>query len=893
MLFYVMPYVEGQSLRERLRQEKQLAIPAALLVARDVADALTYAHARGIVHRDIKPENIMLSGEHALVADFGVARALEAADDAKLTATGIAVGTPTYMSPEQASGESSVDARSDIYALGCVVYEMLAGEAPFTGPTLQAVIARHVSQPPPPLRVIRPNVPEHVQAAVETALAKVPADRFRTANDFAEALEQPLGRPTPSGTWPAGLAKRWRKAAVAWRRTFAVAAGAAVLAGGWAVWSRSIRGGTIDANLLAIAPFNVLDEERNLTLWREGLVDLLSQTLNGAGPIRVVPPSTVIRGWSGRADQTSAGQLGRRTRAGISVWGSLTRVGGDSVKLSASTYDLVRRQDLGLVEVRGHVNAIGPLADSCALALLRTIGASRPVGAVRLATVQGTSLPALRAYLQGEQFFRRTAWDSALAYYERATELDTAFALAVHRTYLVRYLKGSFLENALRDVALRAGRLNHGLAPRESLIVVADSLLAALGNRGAVEDSLFFGLHRRLFSTLDASAARFPNDPEVWYQRGFALARAGDLRTTTIEESLRAFDRSIQLDSSFAPSYIEALEYAMEVRGESEGRRYLDAYVALRPPGPQGDAMRLAIRLMNPAAARSRDLQQILDTASAVVLFKAFQPLGWWFDSAETAVHLTRLMADGRDASALSSFRQFPQYVLALTLGWRGHAQEYYQVMNRFAGRNVFFLTQATLLGLPTRDTAQAVLARRLAREPKDLLALESGLALWSLLGDTASLRQAKRVADSTLRSGSASLQLDHARYVADGAAGYLALARHDTLAGLRHLLALRDSLCAECAVDRLRRVRLLIARKRFEEADRALDARMPDNALPIDPLWQLERARVAEKLGNRRKAVTSYVYVSRAWANADPPLQPVVSEAREALRRLGHAARP
>ncbi|MDH5548986.1 MAG: serine/threonine protein kinase, partial [Gemmatimonadota bacterium] len=148
-LFYVMPYVEGESLRDRLNREKQLPVEDALRIAREVADALSYAHSHDVLHRDIKPENILLESGHAVVADFGIARALTAAGGEKLTQTGIAVGTPAYMSPEQSAGEPAIDGRSDLYALGCVLYEMLAGEPPFTGPTAQAIIAKRLAEPPP------------------------------------------------------------------------------------------------------------------------------------------------------------------------------------------------------------------------------------------------------------------------------------------------------------------------------------------------------------------------------------------------------------------------------------------------------------------------------------------------------------------------------------------------------------------------------------------------------------------------------------------------------------------------------------------------------------------------------------------------------------------------
>ncbi|MFL5518997.1 MAG: protein kinase domain-containing protein, partial [Gemmatimonadales bacterium] len=186
-LFYVMPFIDGESLRERLRREKQLPVADAVRIATEVAGALAYAHRHNVIHRDIKPENILLHDGRALVADFGIALAATKAGG-RMTETGMSLGTPHYMSPEQAMGEREITARSDVYALGCVTYEMLVGEPPFTGPTAQAIIAKVMSVEPAGLTGQRKSIPPAVEAAVFTALEKIPADRFATAAEFASAL---------------------------------------------------------------------------------------------------------------------------------------------------------------------------------------------------------------------------------------------------------------------------------------------------------------------------------------------------------------------------------------------------------------------------------------------------------------------------------------------------------------------------------------------------------------------------------------------------------------------------------------------------------------------------------------------------------------------------------
>ncbi|MGK2933735.1 MAG: protein kinase domain-containing protein [Gemmatimonadaceae bacterium] len=245
LLFYVMPFVEGETLRQKLTREHQLPVADALRIATNVADALEYAHKRGVVHRDIKPENILLHDGRPVVADFGIALAVQQAGGERMTQTGMSLGTPQYMAPEQAMGDKAVDLRADIYALGAVTYEMLTGEAPFTGPNAQAVVAKILTTDPSPLRIKRRSIPPHVEDAVLTALEKMPADRFASAAQFSEAL---------SGRGPAMQRTRVTTGVVAhdagasgrWRLAFMGSAAAAVVALALAAWAFS-RGGN-DSN---------------------------------------------------------------------------------------------------------------------------------------------------------------------------------------------------------------------------------------------------------------------------------------------------------------------------------------------------------------------------------------------------------------------------------------------------------------------------------------------------------------------------------------------------------------------------------------------------------------------------------------------------------------------
>src|SRR6266540_2042768 len=197
LLFYVMPYVEGETLRARLDREKQLPVEEAIRIAVAIANALEYAHNHGVIHRDLKPENILLQSGEPVVADFGIALAVSKAGGNRITQTGHSLGTPNYMSPEQATGDRVIDARSDIYSLGAMTYEMLTGEPPHTGNTSQAVIARMLTEKPRPIRTTRSAVPEYVEDAIQRSLEKLPADRFSSAKQFADAL---LGRSVSAAT---------------------------------------------------------------------------------------------------------------------------------------------------------------------------------------------------------------------------------------------------------------------------------------------------------------------------------------------------------------------------------------------------------------------------------------------------------------------------------------------------------------------------------------------------------------------------------------------------------------------------------------------------------------------------------------------------------------------
>ena len=351
-LFYVMPYVEGESLRDRLEREPQLPVDDALQIAKEVAEALAYAHSHDVVHRDIKPENIMLSGGHAIVTDFGIARAVSAAGGDKLTQTGLAIGTPAYMPPEQASGSGQVDRRSDIYSLACVLYETLAGQPPFTGPTAQAIMARHSLDAVPRLKIVRDAIPDELETVIERALEKVPADRYQTSGEFAKALTQ-ASTGTVSRVTAARRPTRSRAS-----RSLTVGIGLGVLAlivGAWLLLghrrngSSGTSGGALAQNRVAVLYFTDLSRDSSLRYLADGLTESLIDQLGAIRALDVVSRNGVA---PFRGKDVPRDSVARTLEAGTLVEGEVEPVGSRArvtVRLvdGASAVD-VRRQSFEL-----------------------------------------------------------------------------------------------------------------------------------------------------------------------------------------------------------------------------------------------------------------------------------------------------------------------------------------------------------------------------------------------------------------------------------------------------------------------------------------------------------------------------------------------------------------
>ena len=365
LLYYVMPFVYGESLRERLNRDQMLPIDFAIHIALEVADALGYAHMLGIVHRDIKPENIMLTGDHALVADFGIARAVSAAGTSqKLTETGMAVGTPLYMSPEQAVGEQ-VGPTSDIYSLACMLYEMLAGQPPFTGTNARQIMARHAMDAVPSIRVVRDTVPEEVEDAIMAAMNKVPADRPQTASQFAELLGAPIGTTASrySVTGRPSMARRASRAVtpvpapgtltltVRRRALFTGVGAGALLLAGVVAWYALSSGGKalpgasgLDPKNVAVLYFDDLSSDKRLGFVADGFTEALIDELRQVQGLSVVSKSGA-GAW--REANVGADSVGRALRAGTLVQGRVEPAQGDRIRVQVWLVDGTSGADLG------------------------------------------------------------------------------------------------------------------------------------------------------------------------------------------------------------------------------------------------------------------------------------------------------------------------------------------------------------------------------------------------------------------------------------------------------------------------------------------------------------------------------------------------------------------
>ena len=651
--YYVMPYVQGESLRDHLRRERQLPIAEAVRIARDVAAALGYAHERGVVHRDIKPENILLSGGQAVVADFGLARALSVADKERLTETGLALGTPHYMSPEQASGDPQVDGRADIYALGCVLYEMLAGEPPYTGPTAQAIVAKGMVGPIPRIRTVRESVPESVERAITRTLARTPADRFGTAPEFAEALSQSADVPLVPRS--VGIGGHWKTVAM----LIAVLAGAALV---FRLRSRP-SGPDISpsASIIAVLPFSPSGSDTALSRLGRDLVFTISSGLDGLGAIRAVDAHTVLAQAKpgGFYSPAEGAALARRFGAGGVVHGSLVREGAE-VRLD---FVLLPTDGGGAPLARASVSSapdsIAALTDSAVHVLLRQIWTrgSAPTPSLQ-AALKTRSAPALRAFLEGERQIVGGLWDSAAVSYGRAREADPAFWLAYARE---QYALGWSIQGLADTLIETLQRHRFELPEPERLTTEAIVLWS--------QDSIALALKRARQLT-----ERHPSSWFGWLIFADQLLHNGPLLGHSRTEARAGFQRALQLNSDLIPVHEHLMMLALQDRDTAVASRGLRELMRLNA-GPSltadgyGNRM-LQFRFLNGIVRGDSALTRVLVDSVADDPEPAAVPDGSFYDAYRYGWPAEQIQVSAQVVRSGASAARQATHGLLLALSW-------------------------------------------------------------------------------------------------------------------------------------------------------------------------------------------------------------------------------
>jgi serine/threonine-protein kinase len=643
--WFAMPYLEGESLRDRLNRERQLPVDEAVRIAREVAEGLDYAHRQGVVHRDIKPENILLTERHALVADFGIARALQSSAVAgtALTDTGMAIGTPAYMSPEQASGGRDVDARSDIYALGCLLYEMLAGEAAFTGPTAQAIMIRAMTETPRPIHPIRAAVPEALDGIIRKAMARSPMDRYAGAAEFSAALggvgggKEPAAAPVTTPIAPARSATTAGPRPGRQARRTAVIFGVGLLVGlgvlfAWRRMRPPAESGRAGVRRLAVIPFENLGAPED-EYFADGMTDEVR------GKLATLPGLQVTASRSAaeyKRSSKTAEQIARELGVDYLLVGKIrwekgagqsrVRVSPELIQVSSTGAATTRWQqpfDATLTDVfQVQADIAGRVAQALNLALGQTQQRT-------LETRPTQNLAAYDAYLQGRELARDFGSTSAadlrraVEFLDRAVALDSSFALAwalVSRVHAALYYNSTPTPSdsaRARAAADRAMALDPH-AP-SSRLAAGDFYNYVLGDWS------------RALEQYDVGRGNTSQDAELLASAAFALYGAGRW-----EEAMAALQQAQALDprSSFiAHRLTRALLW---LRRYPEASQAADRALALAPGVPsiiQDKAMvLLAQGDLRGARAAIHAAPSQVDPTSLVAYFAVYWDLYWVLD---------------------------------------------------------------------------------------------------------------------------------------------------------------------------------------------------------------------------------------------------------------------
>jgi serine/threonine-protein kinase len=891
-LYYVMPFVDGESLRARLEREGRLEVDDALRIATEVLDALEYAHQRGVVHRDIKPENILLSAGHALLADFGIARAVDVAGGSTLTQAGFVVGTPGYMSPEQATGDANVDARSDVYGLACVLYELLTGENPFGRGTTPEIIARQVREPTPSPRRVRPNIPVSLDGVIQRALSSSPERRFASAQEFAAALRAPASPPTPvRGKWIVGIA-----------------AVAALVVAALGIWR--LTGGEpahVSRTAVAVFPFAVRGGPE-VTYLSEGMVSLLSTKLDGAGDLRSVDPNAVLSQVSegsaipGPADGR---EIARRFGAGLFVLGDVVEAGGQ-IQISAVLYETAGGlEPVARVTLDGDARDLFAVVDGLATDLLTRWSVTTGSSLVGITSVTTESLPALKAYLEGEQAFRRASYEVALASFQRAVSEDSLFALAWYGLSMAaEWLTEGELS---REAAERALALKERLPQRE-----LDLLEANVANRYGDSDEAE-RRYRRII-------AEQPEDIQAWFQLGEVLYHYNPARGRSFTESKAAWERVLAIE----PHHVAGLLHMARIAASERDLFALDELLARLRVAPSGESRRaeaLEISILRAfvaqdSAGMSEELAA-LAVASSITKSLVLTNSLLLADDLD-AVRLTAEALIGPEQSPATRAEALTR--LAYDAAWRGRWAEADAYLDQVAVLDAAAALEH-LVVLATAPHAPATPERlRLLRgqveqfDADDVEPLAGATGMYHtvhdgvhallkiyltalldlLLGDSEAVRQAASSLDEQTAGSHAAL----ARGLAATLRAEVAMEDRQFEEALTELdaatsMGLYNAMVASpfYGMTRPRYLRA-VALSALGRTDEALAWLSPEPPwLPFDlvynPAVLLDRARILREAGRAREAAAALSRFVTLWDGADASVQDHVEDARAELARL------
>jgi len=939
ILYYVMPYEAGHSLRERLERDGPLPLEDALLILRDVCDALAHAHRHGIVHRDIKPDNVLLAGRHALVTDFGVAKALAAVGGQRsqrakdtpdpLTTAGVSLGTPAYMAPEQIVADPRIDHRADIYAMGVLAYELLAGRPPFQGDEPQAVLVAHLTETPQPVTVHRPEVPPALVELVMRCLEKKAADRWQSADDLLAGLERLAGPAAVSGapTPPANrvvpdrppgrpiLARIGPHRLVAIvGATMAVAALAIVTAE--RMRARDDRAPPLDPDRMVIIPFRVLGVDSSLRYLGEGIVDLLAAKLSGEGGPLAVDARTAISAWkqvSKGSEPTAdhARRVARMLGAGEALSGSIVSLPGARITITANVIPATGGLQRSEVTLSGHVDSMPSLLEDIAT---RVVARRAGVSEQTLGSITSESVPALRAYLWGRDEYRRGHDREAVEHFARAIELDSTFALAAldlvvavgqplgmqdcraadcMTSYFALGFRNPGPESDHRRVQQAveiAWRHRDKLGPRDRPLL--DALRGERYPEPATARAMIAGLQR--------AAIAAPARVETHYLLGSLLLYQGPAVEVTDSRAraAAAFRHALELDSAYAAPIAGLVEVAAFDGDTSALRRAGWLYLSRDSVGGTADYVRWRVAMGSGDSAALSSIRARFEALDASTLQRIVQASLMSGTSLVDAERATSIVLERASDPVQRKIALAAAYMLAMNRGRPREATGFLERRAKVRDDPLAFWTWAAMGALFwDGDTAVAHTAVRartalIARDTSSrsldsvnalLLSRHIGQqGLWDLMqGDTALAETAVRWLRRHNRWPSADLV-------------EVLLASRTGRPDAEALRSRIDSIALEgcCTVILVHWANLVVARA-HEAAGHDADAlralrrgvwRFPPQLLST---FLRDEARLAAKVGDRAGAIRAYRHYLALRSDAEPELRPELDRVRAELLQL------